>query len=287
MTHGIDIFPTDKPTQFHLHAVNHSPKVIDGIPQAAADSRIEHFLVDLSTKSAQHINTINHSMIYTPNDVYSLGPNEVLVTNDHYNKAGLKRLAEDVFTFLMVSWTDIVHIRDNTATVVADRLHNANGLGHGPDGEIVEVDAAGGTINTFRWANGRLELLTTMELSLAMDNPTYFDDPYKTADSDASGYLIGGLLSGAHLDKQCRDINANIPSAVHIIRQGPQGPEVRLLFEDDGRFISSAATVILVPIKPKKGDQKREAWAVVDGPWARNVAVAKVDLTDWAKTKKR
>lgn len=279
MTHGIDIwFDPSKPDLVYLHAVNHIPFLVDSIPQPYSDSRIEVFQIDLSAdkRVAKHLRTLKHPLVYTPNDIYSLGPFDLLVTNDHVNTRGHRRTVEDLMTFKWSSNTNIVRLNEEGAEIVADGLHNANGLGHGPNGTIILGDAAGGDLTIFTLDNGQLIKQDYLALGVQLDNPTYYSDPY-AGKNDASGYVLGGLLGGIHLDKTCRDPYAKVGSSVWIARRDMNGKlQKKMLIEDDGNWVSAASVGIIIPIKPE--GEKKEAWLVVTGPFSLQVGVAKVRL---------
>lgn len=283
-THGIDIW-CDKvePDQLYLHAVNHVPRLVDGIPQSISDSRVEVFTIDLTSRplTARHVRSLSHSLVFTPNDIYSLGPTDLLVTNDHVNTHGGLRTAEDGFTFSWASRTNIVRLNENGAGVLATGLHNANGLGHGSNGEVILGDASGGDLTVFNWTGETLIKTDYLPLSIQLDNPTYYIDPYATPDNDASGFVLGGLLTGIHLDKTCRDPYAKVPSSVWIVRRSPETGELqkRRLLEDDGGWVSGASIGLILPIKPEEKNQKiKEGWMLVSGPFSLQVGVVKVDL---------
>jgi len=281
VTHGIDIwYDHSEPNLVYLHAVNHVPVSVDNIAQPYSDSRIEVFLIDLSAekKVAKHLRSLNHPLIRTPNDIYSLGPYDLLVTNDHVNTHGHLRLAEDLLTFKWNSKTSIVRLNENGAEVVADGLHNANGLGHGPNGTIILGDAAGGDLTIFEISPGRLIKKDYLALNINLDNPTYYTDPYSSK-SDASGYVIGGLLDGIHLDQTCRDPSAKIGSSVWIVRRDGSGKiQKKLLIEDEGTWVSGASVGLIIPIKPENG--KKEGWLVTTGPFSLQMGVAKINLDE-------
>ena len=264
----------------YLHAVNHVPVFIDNIAQPRSDSRIEVFLIDLGAdkKGAKHLRSLTHPLVRTPNDIYSLGPYDLLVTNDHVNTHGHLRLAEDLLTFKWNSKTSIVRLNENGAEVVADGLHNANGLGHGPNGTIILGDAAGGDLTIFELSPGRLIKKDYLALNVNLDNPTYYSDPY-ASEADASGYVIGGLLDGIHLDQTCRDPSAKIGSSVWIVRRDNNGKiQKKLLIEDDGTWVSGASVGLIIPIEPENG--KKEGWLVTTGPFSLQVGVAKISLDE-------
>lgn len=282
VTHGMDIwYDPSLPDMVYLHAVNHIPHLVDGVPQSYSDSRIEVFTIDLgaSPRTATHRQTLKHSLVYTPNDIYSLGPTDLLVTNDHVNTRGHLRTAEDILTFSWSSHTTIVRLNQNGAKVVADGLHNANGLGHGPNGTIILGDAAGGDLTTFKLEGDRLVKQDYLALGIQLDNPTYFTDNRPDKGSDASGYVLGGLLAGIHLDKTCRDPWAKVPSSVWIARRSSTTGQLekKKLLEDDGTWVSGASIGLILPIKSVK---EKKAWMVVTGPFSLQIGVVKIDLSD-------
>lgn len=263
--------------------------MIDGKPQPKENAAVEIFLVDLKTFSATHKATVRDPLIRMPNDLLSLGPYEFLVTNDHVNDRGLLRFAEDLLGFSWTSRTYIVHVDAGLTTkakIVADGLHYVNGLSPGPNGTVAATSAAGGRLITFNWDQKKKELVDKyiFPTIVNIDTPTYFSDPYATAEFDASGYVLGGLLTGIKLEHQARDINSRIPTTVSLVRQRPgQKLEKKLILEDDGQWASGAATAVIAPIPPVKGSGKREGWLVITGPWAPHVSVIRIDLTDWAR----
>ena len=182
-------------------------------------------------------------------------------------------------------WSDVVHLEISDlsakdaaqgikATVAIDAMQNPNGLGHGRDAsEILICRAAAGVMHVAQ--QGRdpaLTVVETIQLPHCVDNPTYFHDPYaEETGRDASGYVIAGLLRAYEFPSQ------QDPVAVHLISASDDRTQ-KLLFQDDGKTVSTASTAVLVAIDPKENGGKKQAWLFVAGPIALSVGFLKVDL---------
>jgi hypothetical protein len=185
-------------------------------------------------------------------------------------------------TFSWSSRTTIVRLYDVGAEVVAEGLHNANGLGHGPNSTIILGDAAGGDLTVFKLDyDGKLVKQDYFGLGVQLDNPTYYSDAFADSGGDSSGYVLGGLLSGIHLDKTCRDPYAKVASSAWIARRAPDTGTIhkKLLLEDDGGWVSGASIGLIIPIEPS-GIRKKEAWLVVTGPFSLQIGVVRISIQD-------
>lgn len=224
-----------------------------------------------------------HPAIRTPNDIYAIDSHAIYITNDHYYRGGHLRAVEEVLT--TSHWSDVIHLdisdlnvedaaQGIKATVAKDVIHNPNGLGHGRDeNEILICRAAAGILEIARRGQTpALTIIETVQLPHCVDNPTYFHDPYaQETGRDASGYVIAGMTR-AHRFPSHQD-----PVAVHLVSTNPDRTQ-KLLFEDDGKLVSTASTAVLVAIDPKVNDGKKQAWLFVGGPIAKSVASLRVDL---------
>ncbi|KAJ9112509.1 hypothetical protein QFC22_006258 [Naganishia vaughanmartiniae] len=328
VTHGIDIVddPED-PTAIYIHAVNHAPATSSPSspspsappgPHLAA-SRIEVFHHTLTTSYATHIRTISHPLIRTPNDILSLSPTEILVTNDHRYKSGFMRHVEDVVTHPWAPKTDIVRlvfdlgvtgegkgVQGVEASVVLDAIHNGNGLGHGPAGEVVIGDAAGGVLHlanlippssptttdsstsTSTSGTPRLQIHQSIPLLSTIDNPSFYTSPEGTK----SGYILAGLSKGASLGPNARDRGYKHPVVVWyvpLLADGDAGVEridgnrrvgqPHVLFADDGGLISTASAAVIVDRPSAAGEGEGvERWLFVTGFMSDAMIAVKVDL---------
>ena len=182
-------------------------------------------------------------------------------------------------------WSDVIHLeisdlnaKDATqgikATVAKDAMQNPNGLGHGRDAsEILICRAAAGVMHIAQQGEtAALTLVETIQLPHCVDNPTYFRDPYaEETGRDASGYVIAGLAHAYTFPSRQDPVSVSLVSASGDRRQ-------KLLFQDNGKMVSTASTAVLVAIDPKGNGGQKQAWLFVAGPIALSVAFLKVDL---------
>lgn len=221
------------------------------------------------------------------------------MTNDHFYRAGLLRLVEDVWP--SAKWSNIIHVQLHaldtaadassslTASVALTGLWNNNGLGHArSDSEVVIASAVGGELYlATRSENNTLSVHDTIAFDTVTDNPSYYVDPYASAGHDASGFVVAGVSQGIFLPQTARDPDAL--DAVQVWYAKPKakpgvagvgGWEKRLLFEDDGRRIRSASAAVLVPVEPEAADggAVKKAWLFVTGFLSERMIAVQVEL---------
>ncbi|KAL2816313.1 hypothetical protein BJX63DRAFT_420048 [Aspergillus granulosus] len=289
ITHGIDVIQDpDQAEAVYIFAVNHlaNPEYRPNTDTPKARSQIEIFHHVLGASTTRHVRSVRHPLITTPNDIYAINPHSFYVTNDHYYREGLLRHLE---TLPGIKWSDVIHVQldqlttiDATAginaTVALPKLHACNGLGHGQTPEDVLVTSVTGGVFWRARANENnprtLSILEETAVDSAIDNPSYYDDPYKTTDNDASGYILAGLRRAIDLPKTHRDPNATEGVIVwHVRNDG----STSVIFEDDGTNIRSASAAVLVPLEPTKGGPK-EATLFVTGFLSNGMVSLKVQL---------
>lgn len=292
MTHGIDVIQDPKQADaVYIFAVNHLPNPDHWLAEGAKDtpkahSQIELFHHVLESKTVQHVRSIWHPLIKTPNDIVADSPNSVFITNDHFYREGHMRMIEDLWP--SAKWTTVIHVQISDlkaqgsagldASVAHSGLWNNNGLGHGrTDDELVISSTIGGELYVSqRHANNSLSIKSTISFGAVTDNPSFYADPYRTNGDDASGYVVAGVSQAVHLATTAKDPEATEPCQVWYARPKGDGWEKRLLFEDDGSRIRSASAAVLVPIEPENGQKK--AWLFVTGFLAEKMIAVKVDL---------
>ncbi|KAL4945310.1 hypothetical protein BDV06DRAFT_39594 [Aspergillus oleicola] len=306
VTHGIDVIQDPgRSDAVYIFAVNHlaNPEYVSALsanPSTATEpdipkarSQIEIFHHVLKSSSARHVRSVRHKLVKTPNDLYAASPNSFYVTNDHYYRHGRLRQVEDMVPWL--KWTNVVHVQVDRltgvsgdaeagvgASVALPSLWAANGLGHGPKDEVLVTSVLGGTMKrTVPVGDGRtLSVNEEISVDSTIDNPSYYEDPYATADDDASGYVLGGLRRAIDMIKTARDPEATEAVIVWYIRkkQGTKEWEKKVIFEDDGSNIRSSSAALLVPIDPATTGGVKEAWLFVTGFISPNSIAVKVQL---------
>ena len=102
--------------------------------------------------------------------------------------------------------------------------------------------------------------------------------------SNSSAYVLAGLLQAGKLHDHVNDPNALIPSVIWLARRKANGQwEKKVLLEDDGSWLNSATTAMLLPIPNQAGSGTKQVWVIATGLLAKGVVVARVDVTEWAK----
>ena len=258
-----------------------------------ARSRIELFRHTIGTYTAEHLRSIWHPLIRTPNDILAIDERSFFVTNDHYYRSGKLRSAEVLLAGL-APWTDTTYVSlasldtaDDTTgvstSIAIDNVHNHNGLGHGRTSEEVVVGrASAGVISLLKRNasdNRRLDLVEEIQMASCVDNPSYFRDPYSNQTGrDASGFVIVGLSTAFQWPDRYQN-----PIMVWLVQpvtgnQSAQRWNHTVIFQDDGKRVNSGSTAVIVPIDPKINAQKKEAWLWVTGPVSESIMVTRIKL---------
>ncbi|KAM0206830.1 hypothetical protein ACHAQI_008055 [Fusarium lateritium] len=301
ITHGIDVISDPESQEsVYVFAINHVPhpdylqRVVDGKShdkydgnKAASQVDIFHHLIGSST--VRYVRSISHPLIQTPNDIAAVSPTSFYVTNDHYYREGFLRQIEDVYYGGKWSTTIFVQIKDMKAkdstagieaSVALTGLHNNNGLGHGKtSNEIAIGSASSGDIHIASiQANQTLKVLETIGLDGCVDNPSYFSDSFASVNGDSSGFISAGLSKGLDLGKSIGVADGAEPVMIWLVKPKDGKWEKKLLFEDDGKRLRSAAAAVLIGIDPALEGGKKKGWLFATGFYSRSVVAVKVDL---------
>lgn len=263
------------------------PKTDPGSKPKVA-SKVEVFHHKLGSGTIQHVRSVAHPLIKTPNDLYAVSPKEFYITNDHHYYEGHLRLIEDLSPG--AKWSNVIHAtvsgEDSVeAEVAVEKLHNPNGFAHGRTKDEMLIGSASG--GNFWIANrqtkpGAIVLKEKIDLDSTIDNPSWFSDSYADETTgDASGFVVAGLSRGIDLGKTGADPQGREGVMVWFVTPSKNESgkwEKKLLWQDDGGKIRNAATGVLVGIDPKKEGGKKMAWLFVTGFSSENTVAVKINL---------
>tara|TARA_B100001175_G_C19477170_1_gene625003 strand:+ start:618 stop:1658 length:1041 start_codon:yes stop_codon:yes gene_type:complete len=125
--HGISIFKKD------------SINIVAAINHTLNGEFIEIF--ELIGNKLIHKKTLEHDLIYSPNDIVLLDENRFYFTNDHKYKTGIKRLAED---YLGLAISNVIYFDGMNFIEVANKIIYANGINFDPKRNLVFVASVRG-----------------------------------------------------------------------------------------------------------------------------------------------
>ncbi|KNC99823.1 uncharacterized protein SPPG_05197 [Spizellomyces punctatus DAOM BR117] len=236
-THGVGLWqdPADS-SSIYLFFINHRP----------SGSVVEIFTHELGTDVLNHIETVSHPLILTPNDIVPIGPRTFYVSNDHHFRKGAWRVFED---FTRRPWSTIVLWNEGKAKIVAKGIRGSNGLAISPDEQFLYNDAViGAELQVYKILRDdgyALQLLDTVKTGFLNDNIAV--DP-------VSGDLyITGHTHALKFFDHVGDTNKPSPSrVVRVYRSfntSTQSDEwkVETIVSDDGGIISGATIAAVDP----------------------------------------
>lgn len=320
ITHGIDVIASSNdPSLLYIFAINHLPNpehygpVTTGTPASPdkARSQIEVFTHKVGSTHAEHVRSIRHPLIRTPNDIYATSETSFYVTNDHFYREGPLRTIEDLLEQNLAPWTDTVHVTfdaarasDAASNVIAkvalSGMHNNNGLGHSSPrrpNDVLIGDASGGLLSrTTRDSDDTIEpklsVQERLQFDSTIDNPTWYEDKWATPGNNASGLVLAGCGRALDLAESWAHLERPVPTMIWLAQPATGGKSVsandedsplsqwakRLIFQDGGKNLRSAATAVIVGIDPASNGGKKQGWLFASGFISESVVAAKIDL---------
>ncbi|XP_048882296.1 serum paraoxonase/arylesterase 2-like [Brienomyrus brachyistius] len=124
--HGIGVYIDEKDHSVYLFVVNHPRD----------NSQVEVFRFVEEDNSIVHLNTIQHELLYSVNDVVPVGADRFYATNDHYFSNAIMKRLEPV---IGRPWTNVVYYSPDEVKVVAEGFFMANGINSSPDKRHIYV----------------------------------------------------------------------------------------------------------------------------------------------------
>ena len=121
--HGISMLKLDS-AKYQLLVINHVPRsgVVE-LDHLEKDHYIEVF--ELNGKQLSHIETKDHALIKSPNDVVAIDKETFYFTNDHFSDSSFGRFRED---YLAWPNTNVVYYDGSDYEIVDDGITYANGI---------------------------------------------------------------------------------------------------------------------------------------------------------------
>ncbi|KAF7299393.1 Serum paraoxonase/arylesterase 2 [Mycena indigotica] len=241
-THGMDVVPAGDGKRLFIYAVNHRKgKQGDG-----ADSTIEVLSLALGETKLNHLRTVRHPIVLTPNDVVGSDDGKsVFFTNDHASKTSWTRhLSLLGFESGSVGFCSIPSGEAVDCKTVAPDIHGANGI------------TRSRTNDTFFVANALFGGITVLERqhdnTLLKTHVIPTDRGLDNLSMDNDGVVYGaGIPSIPAISAHIANPSLKAPSSVLAVSKnvGPgsfYGEKfvVKKVFEDDGSLARGTTSVV-------------------------------------------
>lgn len=223
--HGISLFQGANGDK-KLFVVNHRN---DG-------QYIEVFNWGGTDSSFVYLESIQHPLIISPNDIVAVGEHQFYVTNDHDEPLSDWRAKKDI---LQIPMGNVCFFDGKEAKVVADNILYANGINKSLDNKTIFVASASGQSITVFDRNLKTENLTKTD-KITISGPDNID-------VDAEGNLWVGchpklLAYLAH----AKDHSKNSPSQIMKIKYNGKGTaQLESVYLNDGSEISGSTIAVV------------------------------------------
>ncbi|KAG4439634.1 hypothetical protein IFR05_004883 [Cadophora sp. M221] len=250
------------PTRLRFWMNNHRPafnadgKLMDG-KKVGANSTIEVFEHTRGSETLEHVKTISHEVVSTPNGLLASGDGGVYITNDHDSKTGKFRFLEMIFGGGSVAYCTLAgkcHLAAQTGFKFANGITSLPSPSTSPKTPptIYVANSAKGFISTHfpSPSNNTLTRGEDIPLNMPIDNLSI------DSNGDIFAACFPDVLSlVANLDGPIREPLREIPSTVFRIRrvvdesegEGEMGVRhvVEKVLEDiEGRVLPGATTAV-------------------------------------------
>jgi arylesterase/paraoxonase len=166
-------FPTDAELHTLGMAYHAETSTLFLTNHARAGPRVERFRLDAASLAATHVDTIRHPLLRGPNSISALGPDEILVTNDHHFTVRDSRLLAHAETYLGLPLGAVVHVNlrgaDVRAEVVA-RVPFANGVEVLNSSTVAVSSTSRGSVYFYTRRGDALDYHSQLRLPFLPDN---------------------------------------------------------------------------------------------------------------------
>lgn len=238
-TFEIKSFQNDIPKNFKPHGIsliqldsNHHKLFV--INHGGGES-IEVFNL-YSQDSLVHEKTLQHEMIYSPNDIVALSETEFYFTNDTYYKSKIGLLIEN---YLGLAKCETVYFDGQDYRVVNNDIAYANGINYDKNRNLVYIASPRGfLIKVFERAeNGDLNFIESIDCGTGVDN----------IELDKNGDLWVGCHPNLLAYKSYATGKSEIsPSEIIKITYRQKGDyEVKSIYTNDGTAMASSTVAAI------------------------------------------
>ncbi|KAK4698276.1 arylesterase / paraoxonase, partial [Phenoliferia sp. Uapishka_3] len=220
--------------------------------EVGASSVIEIFETTLGSDTMNWVQTVEHELIRTPNNLVVTGPRSFYVSNDHRRKVHWARAVE----FLHAEKSDIVYCDASgaqaTCIVAADGLIYPNGIAKGPNSLLYSASSLVGNIRV--WEAQEDHTLNLVE-EVHLPRPT--DNIHVSPNGEVYAACFSRVLDlVASSTRDGQEMGVVSPTEVwrmsnHSGVEEDRGSKfaMSLAFADDGKIMSGATTA--APYKNK------------------------------------
>ncbi len=220
--HGISIYQIDS-AKYGVMAINH----------AQGKHTVESFL--LEGKNLTHLQTIEGSLLISPNDLVMMSPQTFYYSNDHGNTSKVGVFAED---YLGMKASNVGYFDGNEFRIVAEGIAYANGVQYDFERNLLYVASPRGfLVRVFEGeVNGDLNWVEDIDAGTGVDN----------IELDESGRLWIGchpnlmgftLYAGGKLEKAPSEI-------ITIDYQKGTGAKFESVWVDTGEIMSASTVAV-------------------------------------------
>ena len=216
--HGISIFKKDSVN--FIAVINHTKE----------GEFIEIF--ELFGTKFTHKKTLEHELIYSPNDIVLLDDNRFYFTNDHKYKGGIKRLAED---YLGLAISNVIYFDGMNYIEVANKIVYANGINFDANRNLVFIASVRGFLVKVYQQNE--------DHSLAFIENIYCNTGVDNIEFDSENNLwIGAHPSLLHFNFYANNNKEISPSEIIKINYIEKGNySIEQIYIEDGNTMSGSS----------------------------------------------
>lgn len=215
--HGISILKID--STYKIMVINHTP----------TGHSIEVF--KLNDKITEHIQTLEHPTMISPNDIVMIDKNRFYFTNDHKYTKGLGRLIED---YGGLSIANVIYFDGENYTEVADGISYANGINYDHKRNLLFVASPRKFLVKVyqRNTNGSLKFVENIDCATGVDNIEF----------DPEGNLwIGAHPNLLHFASYAKGKKETSPSEIIKIAYKNKGSyTIEQIYVEDGSKMSAS-----------------------------------------------